>query len=89
LLPSEGIYATYSIVNGIKYPSVSFLGHRVSTDGKYAIETYILDVELKEIHPHIEIEFVKRIRENQKYDDMEKLKNQILEDIEVARKILI
>ena len=89
LLPSEGIYATNSIVNGIKYPSVSFLGHRVSTDGKYAIETHILDVELKEIHPHIEIEFVKRIRENQKYDDMEKLKNQILEDIEVAKKILI
>ncbi len=89
LLPSEGIYATYSFVNGVKYPSVSFLGHRVSTDGKYAIETHILDVELEEIHSHIEIEFIKKIRENQKYDDLEKLKNQILEDIEVAKKILI
>lgn len=89
LLPSEGIYATYSIVNGVKYPSVSFLGHRVSTDGKYAIETHILDVELEEIHSHIEIEFIKKIRENQKYDNLEKLKNQILEDIEVAKKILI
>ena len=89
LLPSEGIYATYSFVNGVKYPSVSFLGHRVSTDGKYAIETHILDLELEEIHSHIEIEFIKKIRENQKYDDLEKLKNQILEDIEVAKKILI
>lgn len=89
LLPSEGIYATYSFVNGVKYPSVSFLGHRVSTDGKYAIETHILDLELEEIHSHIEIEFIKKIRENQKYDNLEKLKNQILEDIEVAKKILI
>ena len=89
LLPSEGIYATYSIVNGVKYPSVSFLGHRVSTDGKYAIETHILDVELEEVYPHIKIEFIKKIRENQKYEDMEQLKNQILDDIEVAKKILI
>jgi riboflavin kinase / FMN adenylyltransferase len=89
LLPSEGIYATYSIVNGVKYPSVSFLGHRVSTDGKYAIETHILDVELEEVYPHIKIEFIKKIRENQKYEDMEQLKNQILDDIEVAKRILI
>ncbi len=89
LLPNEGIYATYSIVNGIKYPSVSFLGHRVSTDGKYAIETHILDVELEEINSHIEIAFIKKIRENQKYDNMEKLKNKILDDIEEAKKILI
>ncbi len=89
LLPSEGIYATYSIVNGIKYPSVSFLGHRVSTDGKYAIETHILGNDLEDIYSHIEIEFIKKIRENQKYEDLEQLKFQILDDIEVTKQILI
>lgn len=89
LLPNEGIYVTRSIVNGIKYPSVSFLGHRVSTDGKYAIETHILENDLDEISPYIEIEFIVKIRENCKYNDMENLKKQILDDIEVAKQILL
>jgi len=89
LLPNEGIYVTRSIVNGIKYPSVSFLGHRVSTDGKYAIETHILENDLDEISPYIEIEFIVKIRENRKYNDMENLKKQILDDIEVAKQILL
>jgi len=89
LLPNEGIYVTRSMVNGIKYPSVSFLGHRVSTDGKYAIETHILENDLDEISPYIEIEFIVKIRENRKYNDMENLKKQILDDIEVAKQILL
>ncbi len=89
LLPNEGIYVTRSMVNGIKYPSVSFLGHRVSTDGKYAIETHILENDLDEISPYIEIEFIVKIRENCKYNDMENLKKQILDDIEVAKQILL
>jgi riboflavin kinase/FMN adenylyltransferase len=68
---------------------VSFLGHRVSTDGKYAIETHILENDLDEISPYIEIEFIVKIRENRKYNDMENLKKQILDDIEVAKQILL
>ncbi len=88
LLPSEGIYATYSIVNGIKYSSVSFLGHRVSTDGKYAIETHILDQKLDHVDSFVEIEFVSRVRDNKKYDNINELKSQILNDIIVTKEIL-
>ncbi len=88
IVPSSGIYATYSFVNNIKYKSVTFIGHRVSTDGKFAIETHILGEHLEGIHSHIEIEFIKKIRDNKKYDDMEQLKLQILDDIEVVKKIL-
>ena len=35
LLPQSGVYITKTIVNDIEYNSVSFLGHRGSTDGKF------------------------------------------------------
>ncbi|MDX9742978.1 MAG: bifunctional riboflavin kinase/FAD synthetase [Arcobacteraceae bacterium] len=89
LVPSAGIYASYSKVNGKRYKSVTFIGHRVSTDGKYAIETHIVENDLEAINSHIEIEFIEKIRENQKYDDMEQLKKQILNDIEVTKRILL
>ena len=88
LVPQAGIYATNTIVNGIKYNSVTFIGHRVSTDCKYAVETHIIDKKIDEVNSHIKIEFIKKIRDNQKFDDLEQLKCKILEDIELSAQIL-
>ncbi len=88
LLPSAGIYATYTIVNNTKYKSVSFLGHRVSTDGKYAIETHILDKDIQDINTEIKIEFIDKIRDNKLFENVEDLKKMILEDIKVTKSIL-
>ena len=41
-IPKSGVYATVTSVCGASYKSVSFLGHRLSTDGAYALETHIL-----------------------------------------------
>jgi riboflavin kinase / FMN adenylyltransferase len=43
LLPQEGVYITKTILDSKEYNSISFLGHRVTTDGSYAVETHILD----------------------------------------------
>jgi riboflavin kinase/FMN adenylyltransferase len=81
LVPCEGIYATYTTVNEQKYLSATFIGHRVTTDGKYAIETHIIDEDLDEINSHIKIEFLEKIRDNKKFEVFKDLQNQILEDI--------
>lgn len=83
LIPKEGIYATKTIINHKQFHSVSFIGHRVTTDGKFACETHIIDDSFNEDIPHtIEVEFFKKIRENKKYEKYEELKTQILKDIE-------
>lgn len=41
-MPKSGVYASITSVCGASYKSVSFLGHRLSTDGAYALETHIL-----------------------------------------------
>jgi len=86
LIPQEGIYVTKTILNNHSYKSVSFIGHRVSTDGKFAVETHILeDISSLEIPKKVEIVFFKKLRENKKYEKYEELKEQILEDIEQAK----
>jgi len=89
LLPKEGVYVTTTRIDGQEHfhPSVSFIGHRVSTDGTFAVETHILDgdVECKE---KAEISFVDFIRNNEKFDSIEQLKEQIKKDIARANKVL-
>jgi riboflavin kinase/FMN adenylyltransferase len=88
ILPHSGVYATKTIIDGCEYPSVSFLGHRVSTDGSFAIETHILDTVVETKSHQLSIKFVDFIRANQKFDSFYELKLAIDNDIAKAREIL-
>lgn len=86
LLPKEGVYITKTILDNIEYNSITFLGHRVTTDGNYAVETHILNENIVDKVYTTQIKFIKRLRDNLKFDSFEKLKNQILEDIDLTNK---
>ena len=85
-LPLDGVYATRTKVKGVWLSSVSFLGHRVTTDGSFAVETHLLDRDIGEVRGKTEIEFVDFIRPNQKFESLEALKKQIEDDILEAKK---
>jgi riboflavin kinase/FMN adenylyltransferase len=85
LLPNEGVYITKTIINEIEYNSVTFLGHRVTTDGSYAVETHILDNVIKNMHSSVQIKFLDKIRENKKFNSFEDLKKQIDLDLSSAK----
>ena len=87
-LPKEGVYATRTKIANTWLNSVSFLGHRVTTDGSFAIETHILSRDMDTITGEIWIEFIGFIRNNRKFNGLEALKIQIKEDIERANKLL-
>ncbi len=87
-LPMEGVYATRTCIEGKWLNSVSFLGHRVTTDDSYAVETHILDKDIGEIEEEIALQFVAFIRINKKFDSLDALKKQIQYDIGSAKKIL-
>jgi len=90
LVPKEGIYATKTILGNDEFISVTFIGHRVTTDNSYAIETHIIDsrerLDTLKINK-VEIKFFDKIRENKKFDSFKKLKQQILTDIEDTKKV--
>ncbi len=89
LIPKEGVYATLTRIDNEEHfhPSVSFIGHRVTTDGSFAIESHILDGEIV-CETNADIRFVSFIRENEKFDSLESLKKAIKSDIAKASKEL-
>ena len=86
----HGVFAAKTIIDGKEYKSISFIGHRQSTDGNFAVETHILSdfSDVVEEEQEVWIEFISFIRENRKFDSLEELKEQILKDIDTAKGIL-
>jgi len=89
ILPKTGVYASYTTIESKKYPSVTFIGNRVTTDGEFSIESHIIDEEIETKAKRVEIEFVQYLRENREFDDLKSLKEQIKKDIDSARKLLL
>ncbi len=89
LTPKEGVYVSVTKVDDEEHahPSVSFVGHRVSTDGSFAIESHILDGKVI-CEKKASISFVSFIRENKKFSTLEELKEAIQKDIAFANKEL-
>jgi riboflavin kinase/FMN adenylyltransferase len=84
-LPREGVYATRTRIAKEWFASVSFLGHRSTTDGSFAIETHILDRQIAEPDGEIEIRWIAFIRENRKFEGLDALRAQIMIDINAAK----
>ncbi len=89
LTPKEGVYVTLTQIDDEEHyhPSVSFVGHRVTTDGSFAIESHILDGEVI-CNKKAAISFISFIRNNEKFDTIDELKVAIKKDIAVASKEL-
>jgi len=84
-LPVEGVYATRVKIEDEVYPSVTFVGKRLSTDKAFSIETHILDEEFSRVVDKVELFFVDFLRKNRKFEDLRDLKVQISQDIEEAK----
>jgi len=88
LIPCEGIYATKTVVNGEMMDSVTFIGHRYSTDRAFSIETHILEHEIELKSDEVRVLFFEKLRDNRLYEDLNELKKQIEEDIKNAKGVL-
>ncbi len=83
LLPREGVYATKTCINGECFRSVSFVGHRNTTDGSFAVESHVVGHELPDMAGReVSIRWLGFLRENRRFDSISELKEQIERDIE-------
>ncbi|MCF6206231.1 MAG: bifunctional riboflavin kinase/FAD synthetase [Sulfurovum sp.] len=88
-LPKEGVYATKTLIEGQWLESVSFVGHRVTTDGSFAVETHIIDRTITYTSfEEIWVAFHALIRPNQKFNSLDALRIQIVKDIKTAATLL-
>ncbi len=85
--PANGVYFTNCYIDGKRYHSVTNVGNK-PTIGTYEknIETNILDFDRDIYGEIIEVEFLKRRREETRFDGIDALKNQLVLDKAAARK---
>ena len=89
LLPAFGVYVTRLRVNGRSFQAVTNVGNRPTFgEASFAIESHILDfepIDLDENTP-LELEFLARLRGEQKWPSPEALKEQIFRDVARAKR---
>ncbi len=82
-----GTYISFTNVRGADYPSVTFIGTVDTFDEKdYVGESYILDFDKEIYGEEITVNFIKKLRENQKFESVEKLIEQMRKDEQQTRK---
>jgi len=84
--PPNGVYITYCIYNGGKYPSVTNVGVKPTIGTfKKNMETHIFNFNKELYGKHIQVEFLKMTRDEAKFSSVEQLAAQIVKDCEEAK----
>ena len=87
LLPKQGVYVTETTVGGKTYRSATNVGVRPTFNGaSTTIESHLFDFDESLTSGRMEVRFLKRLREERKFEGPEALRAQVLLDIEEARK---
>jgi riboflavin kinase/FMN adenylyltransferase len=89
LIPKNGVYSVKSIINNTTFYGMMNIGDRPTVNGEHqTIEVNIFDFETTIYNKIITIELLEFIREEQKFDSLEALKNQLNTDKETALKFI-
>lgn len=91
-LPANGVYACYAWVDGQKHRAVTNIGVRPTfTSGEQLqrVEAHLLDANADYYGKTMRLEFVERLRGEQKFPSVDALVSQIHADIAAARTILL
>ncbi|MDY6905629.1 MAG: bifunctional riboflavin kinase/FAD synthetase [Thermodesulfobacteriota bacterium] len=88
LCPADGVYAVLVTYASRQYKGVANIGYSPTFDDHiFTVEVHILDFCDQINGERINVAFVKRIRDEKKFDGIESLKIQIQKDIDQARQI--
>ncbi|MCI0621628.1 MAG: bifunctional riboflavin kinase/FAD synthetase [Acidobacteria bacterium] len=87
ILPGNGVYATVAVFDGQSYPAVTNVGTRPTVAGtSLSVETHLLDHQVQAAPATLELQFLHRLRDEQKFPSVDELKKQIARDVERARR---
>ncbi|GAB1422551.1 bifunctional riboflavin kinase/FAD synthetase [Anaerolineales bacterium] len=89
IVPQNGVYATFITIDAKVYQAVVNIGFRPTFDGQtQTIEAYILDFDQDIYGAMVQLEFVKQLRPEIKFNGINELIAQIQNDVQAARDIL-
>ena len=89
LLPAAGIYAVRAELRGQIYPAVANIGTCPTFDNQeLSLEVYLLDFDRDIYGQRLAVQFVQRLRDERRFDDLPALVTQIKKDVAAARQIV-
>lgn len=89
IIPSDGVYAVRLSVRDRLYDGIANIGMRPTFNKKVlAIEVHVFDFDEDIYGEDISLYFIRKIREEKKFKNVDALVGQIRSDIEVAKDIL-
>ena len=84
--PPNGVYATYCTYNGKRYPSVTNVGIKPTVgENEKNVETHIFNFDKELYGSKIKVEFLKKLRDEVKFDDFRELSDQIERDVKETK----
>lgn len=88
LIPRDAVLAAEVLLDGVTYPAMAYYGTAptISADDRdYRIEAFLLDFSGDLYGDRVEISFLLYLRGDKRFDSLEELRAQLLEDEEVTR----
>ena len=89
-LPADGIYAARLVVGGRKLPAAASIGSKPTfhDDGPTVVEAFVIDFDGDLYGEHVKLEFVERLRGQEKFGSVEALVASMEDDVARTRRIL-
>ncbi len=91
LVPRSGVYACRVMLAGKLYPAVANIGTRPTFDHlatRQHVEAHVLDFNQNLYGSRLRLDFIERLRDEQRFPGVEALIEQIQRDIQQARRLL-
>jgi riboflavin kinase / FMN adenylyltransferase len=88
--PPNGVYFAEAKLNGVNYPGVVNLGYRPtvsSSKTERILEIHLLDFERDIYGKDLELRFIRYLRPEKKFENVDALVHQIERDVQQARKL--
>lgn len=88
-LPGDGIYATWAVIDGERHLSATSIGVRPTFDlTQRLVEVFVMDFSGDLYGKTIGVEFIKKVRDQEKFDGLDALIKQINQDVDDCRQVL-
>ena len=89
-LPADGVYATWATVGGDRYAAATSVGIKPTfhADGPRVVESFVLDFDGDLYERRVRLEFVRRLRGQERFESVEALVEQMQRDVAETRTAL-
>ena len=89
VLPGDGIYATWAVVEGVRYPSATSIGVRPTFNLTVRLlEVHLIDFDQDSYGKQVCVEFVSKLRDQEKFSSVDQLVKKINQDVADSRTLL-